>query len=67
MILHNESIYINISIEILHKVHLKSSLKYASHIPKYREREREKEREREREREITNLSEGLLLNYALNV
>ena len=65
MILHNESIYINISIEILHKVHLKSSLKYASQIPKYREREREKERERERE--ITNLSEGLLLNYALNV
>ena len=59
MILHNESIYINISIEILHKVHLKSSLKYASHIPKYRERERE--------REIMNLSEGLLLNYALNV
>ena len=51
MILHNESIYINISIEILHKVHLKSSLKYASHIPKYRDRERERERERERDHE----------------
>ena len=45
---------------MLHKVHLKSLLKYTSNIPKH-------EREREREREILNLTEGLLPNYTPNV